>query len=188
MRHTRTMFLAVAALLAVSASAALAQGDQQGAMHEAHATHIALTPGDIQWKAAPPVLPAGAEIAVLEGDPTKEGPFTLRLKLPEGYAIQPHTHPVIEHVTVISGAFGIGLGETFDESVVTWSEEGGFYVMSPGTAHFAVTRDETVIQLHSSGPWALNYVNPADDPRNQTSSPGAAEATTVKSSKSNSSE
>ena len=169
MKGTTKLLLAVIAFLGVTASAAVAQ-DQQGAMHEGHATHIAVTPDAIEWKAAPPVLPAGAQIAVLEGDPSKEGPFTLRLKLPEGYTIRPHTHPVIEHVTVIEGKFGIGLGETFDESTITWSEDGGFYVMSPGTAHFAATQEETVIQLHSIGPWALNYVNPADDPRNQTPS------------------
>lgn len=186
MRITRTILSAMA-LLAVSATAVVAQ-DRQGAMHESHATHIAVSPDAIEWQPAPPVLPAGAQIALLEGDPSKEGPFTLRLKLPGGYTVPPHTHPVIEHVTVIEGEFGIGLGETYDESAITWSEDGGFYVMSPGTAHFAATRGETVIQLHSNGPWALNYVNPADDPRNQTLPPVAAEATTVKSSKSNSSE
>ena len=163
--------LAGSAMVAVFAAAASAQVSQQGSMHEhAGPSHVALSPDDIEWKPAPPVLPAGAQIAVLEGDPGKEGPFTLRLKLPENYRIQPHTHPVVEHVTVVSGEFGIGLGETFDEEKIEWSEEGGFYVMATGEAHFAATREETVIQLHSNGPWGLVYVNPADDPRGQPAS------------------
>jgi len=167
MMGSKRILPALTLLAALTSSAALAQVSEQGAMHEhAAPAHIALSTDEIQWNPAPPVLPAGAQIAVLEGDPAKEGPFTLRLKLPEGYRIQPHTHPVIEHVTVISGKFGIGLGETFDEGKIKWAEEGGFYMMATGVAHFAATEEETVIQLHSSGPWALNYVNPADDPRN----------------------
>ena len=170
MKGARALLLGIV-MVAAFASVSIAQVTQQGSMHE-HAvpSHVALSPDEIEWKAAPPVLPAGAQIAVLEGDPGKEGPFTLRLKLPENYRIQPHTHPVIEHVTVITGEFGIGLGETFNEDTIEWSEEGGFYMMATGVAHFAATREETVIQLHSNGPWALNYVNPADDPRGQPAS------------------
>lgn len=70
---------------------------------------------DIEWKDGPSSLPPGAKIAVLEGDPNKEGPFVFRVKVPDGYHIPPHTHPKTERVTVISGTFNIGMGETFDE-------------------------------------------------------------------------
>ena len=73
-------------------------------------------PSDVVWKAGPPALPAGAKLAVLEGDPTKEGSYTMRVLLPDGYKIPPHTHPKVEHVTVISGTFHLGMGETFDPS------------------------------------------------------------------------
>src|SRR5262249_34856506 len=72
-------------------------------------------PQAIEGKSGPASLPSGAEIAVLEGDPTKEGPFTMRIKLPDGYRIPPHTHPKTERLTVISGAFRLGMGDRFDE-------------------------------------------------------------------------
>src|SRR4051794_32511287 len=77
-----------------------------------------LLPQALQWKDGPPSLPSGAKIAVLEGDPTKEGPFAMRLKLPDGYRIPPHTHPKTERLTVISGTFQLGMGEKFDEAAL----------------------------------------------------------------------
>ena len=145
-----------------------AQAQDSLAMHAEHAAapeHIAVQADAVQWAPAPPVLPAGAEIAVLEGDPAKEGPFTLRLKLPNDYHVPAHFHPVIEHVTVISGEFHVGMGDVMDHAQGTELTEGGFAVMQAGVHHYAWTTDETVIQLHSIGPWGLTYVNPADDPR-----------------------
>src|SRR5262249_2245214 len=72
-------------------------------------------PDTIKWKDGPPSLPKGAMIAVLEGDPAKEGSFVFRLKIPNGYRVPPHTHPKTERVTVISGTFNIGMGDKFDE-------------------------------------------------------------------------
>jgi hypothetical protein len=73
---------------------------------------ITLNPPDkLEWKDGPPSLPKGAKIAVLEGDPGKDGPFVFRVKVPDGYRIPPHTHPKMERVTVISGQFNIGMGE-----------------------------------------------------------------------------
>jgi quercetin dioxygenase-like cupin family protein len=102
---------------------------------------------------------------VLYGDPGAEGPFALRLKLPADYHIPPHTHPRPEVVTVISGTFRIGMGETANEEEVQDLAAGGFFAFAPDTAHYAYTDEETVIQLNSVGPWALEYVNPEDDPR-----------------------
>ncbi len=124
-----------------------------------------VSPQDIQWGAAPPVLPEGAEAAVLFGDPTKEGLFVLRLKMPAGYAIPPHTHPVDEAVTVISGSFQLGMGETADQAGATPLPAGSFFLMPPGMAHFAYTDEETVVQVSTNGPWGITYVNPDDDPR-----------------------
>src|SRR5436190_1099118 len=71
---------------------------------------------DLKWADAPPSLPRGAKIALLEGDPSKEGPFVFRAMLPDGYRIPPHIHPKVERITVIAGTFNVGMGEKFDET------------------------------------------------------------------------
>jgi quercetin dioxygenase-like cupin family protein len=123
---------------------------------------------DIKWVAAPPSLPPGAQAAILEGNPAKPGPFTMRLKLPAGYKIMPHTHPAIEHVTVLSGTLQFGTGETFDAAKTTALAAGSFAIMQTGVKHYVWCKDEVVLQGHSIGPWGITYVNPADDPRNTT--------------------
>ena len=127
--------------------------------------HTMVSPQDIQWGAAPPVLPPGAEAAVLFGDPGKEGLFALRVKFPAGYAIPPHTHPVDEVVTIVSGTFNLGMGETADQSATTPLPAGSFFALPPEMAHFAYVDEETVVQITTIGPWGLTYVNPEDDPR-----------------------
>lgn len=129
--------------------------------------HVIVTPDEIKWGDAPAALPPGAKAALLDGDPKKEGVFILRLKLPAGYRIAPHWHPVQERVTVISGELKVGLGEKFDESAMRALPAGGFFSFPPKTAHFVQATQDTVIQLSTTGPWALNYVNPKDDPRNK---------------------
>jgi quercetin dioxygenase-like cupin family protein len=121
---------------------------------------------DVQWKDGPLSLPAGAKIAVLEGDPTKDGFFTMRLLFPDGYKIPPHTHPKVEHVTVISGTFNLGMGDTFDALNGHEMPAGTFGFWPAGMKHFAWTKGATTIQLHGIGPWTINYVRPEDDPRN----------------------
>jgi quercetin dioxygenase-like cupin family protein len=127
--------------------------------------HTIVAPQEVKWGPAPAALPPGAEAAVLFGDPTKEGLFALRLKLPEGYSIPPHTHPVDEVVTVISGTFSLGMGETADQSKAQPLPAGSFFALPPGEAHYAFTDEETVVQISTMGPWGLSYVNPEDDPR-----------------------
>ncbi len=119
------------------------------------------------WGAGPAALPAGAQMIVLDGDPTKAEVFTLRLKLPNNYTIQPHYHAQWEHLTIISGVFHIGMGDTFRAG--GWNElrAGSFIAMRPGMRHFVHTVGETIVQLHAMGPWSVTYVNPADDPRNR---------------------
>ena len=154
------MRLAVITILCLAlAQACLAQAEKEMAKPSIY------LPTDLDWKDGPPSLPSGAKLAVLEGDPTKEGLFTVRLLLPDGYKIPPHTHPKVEHITVISGTFHLGMGETFDQSAGQTMPAGTFGHWPAGMKHFAWTTGETVIQLHGIGPWMINYVNPADDPR-----------------------
>jgi quercetin dioxygenase-like cupin family protein len=131
----------------------------------AQPAHTIKAPEDISWGPGPASIPEGAEAVVLHGNPTREGLFALRLKLPADYTIPPHTHPKPEIVTVISGTFHLGMGETLDRARARALPAGSFFAFPPGMAHFAFTEEETVIQLNSTGPWALNYINPADDPR-----------------------
>ncbi len=132
-------------------------------------THNIFKPQDVQWQPGPASLPKGAEAAVLYGDPSKEGVFAMRLKLPKGYHIPPHTHPRPEIVTVISGTFRIGMGKTADQNKGTPLPVGGFFAFDPGMAHFAYADEDTVVQLNSAGPWGLDYIDPKDDPRQQAS-------------------
>jgi hypothetical protein len=127
--------------------------------------HDVFIPDDIKWTDAPLSLPPGAKIAVLEGDPTKDAPFVMRAKMPDGYKIMPHTHPKDERVTVISGTLYVGVGEKFDEKMAKGMPAGSYGRMGAGVKHFGYTKGETVIQLHGTGPWTVDYVNLADDPR-----------------------
>lgn len=127
--------------------------------------HTLVTPQEIKWSPGPASIPPGAQSAVLYGNPGKDGLFALRLKLPAGYTLAPHTHPRPEVVTVISGTFNIGMGKTVDRGAARALPAGSFFAFPPGMAHFAFTEEETVIQLNSTGPWSLQYVNPKDDPR-----------------------
>ena len=127
--------------------------------------HKIVSAQEVKWGPAPPSIPPGAQAAVLYGDPGKEGLFSLRLKLPSGYNIPPHTHPKPEVVTVISGTFRLGMGEKADKSKGQALSAGSFFALPPGMVHFAFADEDTVIQLNSTGPWGLTYVNTADDPR-----------------------
>ncbi|WP_042776099.1 cupin domain-containing protein [Sinorhizobium fredii] len=127
--------------------------------------HTIIVPNEVKWAPAPKILPAGAETAVLFGDPTKEGLFALRLKVPSGYAVPPHTHSANEVVTVISGTINLGMGETADRSAAKALPAGSFFALPPGMAHFAYFDEETVVQITTNGPWGIKYVNPADDPQ-----------------------
>ncbi|RUV28609.1 MAG: hypothetical protein EOS23_26815 [Mesorhizobium sp.] len=118
----------------------------------------------IKWGPAPAVIPAGADIAVIAGDPSKDGPYVLRLKTPAGYKIAAHSHPTAEYITVLSGNFHIGMGDKFDEAKGIELTAGGFGVAPAGMNHFAWMTSETIIQVHGNGPFTINYVNPADDP------------------------
>jgi hypothetical protein len=132
----------------------------------ATAEHKMFAPSDIKWMDGPAFLPPGVKMAVLEGDPSKAGPFTIRLQAPDGYKIPAHTHPTAECITVISGTFHLGMADKFNEAAGHEMVTGSFAIMPAGMKHFGWTTGETVVQVHGTGPFAIKYVNPADDPRN----------------------
>jgi quercetin dioxygenase-like cupin family protein len=129
--------------------------------------NILVTPAEIQWGPAPDILPPGIQGAVLYGDPTKDGLFAMRFKLPKGYSVAPHTVSKVGTFTVISGTFRIGMGEKVDPSKARAMPAGSFIALPPGSPHFVSVDEETVVQLNNIGPWVLTYIDPEDDPRNQ---------------------
>ena len=110
------------------------------------------------WKDAPASMPPGTKIAVLEGDTKQPGLFTIRLKVPKGSVIQPHTHPRAERVTVLSGKVIVGFGTTTDETKGTTFTAGGFYINPPDVVHYVFFQEDTVVQLTCEGPWVLKFI------------------------------
>ena len=119
------------------------------------AAAIAVTPDTIVWKDAPPGLPAGSKIAVLEGNPKEYGLFTLRVRVPAGATLAPHMHPRDERVTVLSGAVELGFGSKADRSSTRRYGAGSFYVNPPNVAHYIFFPEETVLQMTGQGPWEI---------------------------------
>ncbi len=149
--------LACAVLLAALPLAALAADDT-----------MAVQPSALKWGPAPPALPPGALVAVVSGDPSKAEPYVVRVKLPRGYKIMPHTHPSDENVTVLSGVFHVAMGGTFDTKKGDTLRSGGFFRAAQGMQHYAWVSGPAMIQIHGVGPFEIKYVNPADDPRNKS--------------------
>lgn len=125
----------------------------------------AFTPDAMPYGPAPAFVPAGAQLAVLEGNPgAATGDYTVRLKMPDGYRIAPHWHPNRENVTIISGTFKVGMGDEFEESKMATFPAGSFAYLDPSMHHFAMASGEVVVQVHGQAPLQFNYVNPNDDP------------------------
>jgi hypothetical protein len=162
MYGTRKLLALAAGVLAaawtVSASAQHDKNEPMGA-----AIH---RPDGLKWQDGPPSLPPGAKFAVLEGNPARPGPFVFRVKVPDGYRIPPHTHPKPERVTVLSGTFHLGMGDTFDPKKGEALPAGTYGTWPAGMKHYVWVKGETVVQFHGQGPWVITYLNPADDPRN----------------------
>lgn len=125
---------------------------------------MVVTPSDLKWTDVGS-LPPGAKISVIEGPMNEAVPITARLKLPANYTIPAHWHPGVERVTVLSGTFYYGMGDKLDVQNTRALGPGSVVVMPPQMNHFGWTREETVLQLNTMGPWGITYVNPADDPR-----------------------
>jgi quercetin dioxygenase-like cupin family protein len=128
--------------------------------------HTVVQPDSLKWTAAPPVLPKGAQIAVLYGDPDKAGPFVFRLKFPAGYKVAAHTHPNDYDVTVLSGTMYLGMGDKLDPARGQVLNTGGYLHLPKGAHHYEWSPEDTVIQLSGVGPVGMTYLNPADDPTN----------------------
>jgi quercetin dioxygenase-like cupin family protein len=163
MRQHLLIASALSALLL--APAVEAQEPRLGIVDEGPEHHLIYGPGDVEWQPGPGSFEPGAEFAVLEGDPAEPGVFNMRIRMPDGFRIAPHWHPNVERVTVLSGTFRLGSGEQLDAAATEPLGAGSYFSLPPEMPHYAVAEGETVIQLTSVGPWEINYVNPADDPR-----------------------
>ena len=150
------------ALIAAAQAPAPPKGKPAAA---ATSTHKMITPDQLKWGPAPPSLPPGAQMAVLDGDPTKPGSFTVRAKFPDGYAVPPHGHPTDENLVVISGTLMLGTGDKLEASAMHAMPAGSFSKMPKTVRHYVQTKGETIVQIYGTGPFAVTYVNPKDDPR-----------------------
>lgn len=123
------------------------------------------TPDSIVYGLPPAFVAPGAQFAVLEGNPGgTTGDYTIRIKMPPGYRIMPHWHPLRENVTVISGTLKVGMGDTFDESKMAGFPAGSFAFLDPNMHHYVMASGDVVVQVHGAAPVQFNYINPDDDP------------------------
>jgi quercetin dioxygenase-like cupin family protein len=157
MKLLATSFVLTCGLCTLLGHAALAQhaGEHSG-------QHIMLSPSELTWTDLPS-LP-GVKLAIIQGPLNQAVPIMFRLKFPANSKVAPHWHPGVEHITIISGTLHMGIGTVFDGSKTRPLTPGSVSIMQPGTRHFVWTNEETIGQIHSIGPWSVNYVNPADDP------------------------
>jgi len=156
-------------IVSISAVVILALGSAASIEAQTKA-HVLQAPAEATWGPAPPFVPAGAQIAVLSGDPGKPAPFSLRFKLPPNYSIPAHSHPTDENVVIVSGSLTFGMGDKLTKGAAGNKAlaPGGYALMPAGMNHFAYTAArETVVILYGIGPVDFKYVNPADDPRNK---------------------
>jgi quercetin dioxygenase-like cupin family protein len=157
--------LLIALILTIPALLLVAdESEKEGIGNDANATEPKIVAAaDTPWGEGPASLPAGAQMVILDGHPGKNGPFTIRLKMPPGYKIPPHTHTVAERITVISGAVYLGIGKKFDDTAGRQLNAGDFAVLPPGVPHFAWSTTEAVLQIHSEGPFHRRFVDSAHE-------------------------
>jgi quercetin dioxygenase-like cupin family protein len=144
--------IAAGLMLVVSA---LAQAHQPEA--------LALTPPEMSWMSQGPLAAPGMEQVNLVGNPLSPGPYTLRLKFPKGFKIAPHTHPDAREVTILSGVYATGYGETFDSARLKILPAGSFYTEPANLPHFIEIEEDTVLQVSGTGPSGRKFVNPFDN-------------------------
>ena len=143
----------------IAALAAMVAGANGQEKKEAESAHKIVHYGDLKWT---PII-KGCDIATVEGDFNVEGqPFVIRFRCADGAKTPPHWHPTDEYVTVLKGTFLVGTGETYDESKLQTMNVGNFISMPKEMRHFAVAKGETIIQVHGTGPFKVNWVNPAE--------------------------
>jgi anti-sigma factor ChrR (cupin superfamily) len=126
---------------------------------ESAGSHKIVHSGDLKWT---PLI-KGCELAGVSGDPNAEGaPFVVRLRCADGAKIPAHWHPTDENVTVLKGMFLVGMGDTFDESKLATMNVSNFITMPKEVRHFAMSKGESIVQVHGAGPFKVNWVNPAE--------------------------
>lgn len=153
----RAMIAAAACVLGLAAPTSAA--DKSASAKPA----VTIAASDVKFGPPPPALPAGAQLAVLHGDPSKKGPFAIRLKMPDGYQIAPHWHSNDEQLTILSGTFMLSIGDKPGENVHSMTT-GAFHFLPARMHHSAATKGETVVEIHGNGPFDIHYLDPADDP------------------------
>ncbi|HEV7371687.1 cupin domain-containing protein [Arenibaculum sp.] len=160
-------FVTAAALTLSAALSALPASAQTPAPGQAAGEHEFLTPDQLEWQPAPPGLPPGAEIAVLRGDPGgTDGTFAMRLRVPAGYYVAPHSHPTAENLTLVSGSMRYGMGDEADEAQTTELPAGTYIFLPEGHTHYVWAGDEGfVLEIQAAAPFDITYVDPANDPR-----------------------
>jgi quercetin dioxygenase-like cupin family protein len=119
---------------------------------------------DVKWGPVPPNIAAGAQLAVISGDPSKEGPYVIRLKMPAGYKVPAHYHPQYENVTILTGEFHVGMGDKLDTDKGMLLRPGGYVEAPAKMHHYAWVTSDTIVQVAGPGPFGIIYVDPADDP------------------------
>jgi hypothetical protein len=127
--------------------------------------HVTFRPTEVSWRDGPPSFEAGARFAVLDGDPGEAGVFTMQLRFPDGFVINPHWHPNVERFTVLRGTMHLGSGEVVDQTAAEALPVGTYTSMPKEMVHYAIAEGDTILQLTSVGPWEIHYVREQDDPR-----------------------
>jgi quercetin dioxygenase-like cupin family protein len=121
--------------------------------------HKIVHSGDLKWT---PII-KGCEIALVEGNLDAEGqPFVARFHCSDGATTPPHWHPTDENITVLKGAFLVGMGESFDESKLKAMHFGNFMLMPKEMRHFGMAKGDLILQVHGIGPFKVNWVNPSE--------------------------
>jgi len=162
----RVVLLLLLALSMIGVTAARADEEKEMEAQDSGPQMILLTPGEITWVDVPNALPPGAKIAVLEGDPFSAVPYTIRLMMPADYKIPAHWHTKIERLSILSGALYAGMGDKLDPEQSKEFPAGSFVFIPAKKNHFAWTKEDTILQINGDGPFDINYIDPADDPRN----------------------
>ena len=169
MRRAKVSSLSVLSMLIIGIMClAQTSADKKAGAPHAGMHHKFVTPDKVVWT-QPPSLPAGFRMAVIDGDPAKEGaPFTIRIRGTDG-RVPPHWHPTDEHLTILQGTFLLGRGEKFDPAALEALPAGSYGFMPKQVRHYGQLKGDTIVQVHGIGPFKIIYVNPADDPSAKSS-------------------
>ncbi|HEU4649261.1 MAG TPA: cupin domain-containing protein [Gemmatimonadales bacterium] len=166
----RAPYLSLLAVLLLPAPVVAQDSTRHHTGHQAAMAHDAssgttVPTHAVKWGPAPAAFPAGAQMAVVRGNPAESGPFAVQVSFPDGYKVAPHYHPTAETVAVMRGTLLVGMGDTFDTATAKPLAAGEHATMKAGEHHFAAAKGKTLIEISGMGPMAITYVNPQDDPR-----------------------